>query len=1679
MAKLENRNSSRQSWQQDLSDISDDCNMLNVGDETQTETPGHLSTIISDDEYDDRLIFESRIGEATEDDRIDAMLPAGNRMSSSRKKKKRQTRMPDFGIQSTKNVVSRQRKPLLQKSKRSQLQPLPQQIKNAKPKLRPPKLSILDASPLSADAPKFLKIAFRTTRARRDKGRHGPSLKVFEFAAREDTFEADQTLRDWKQGTIQPRFRHDSPLKTPRQPLLPRSANAGSPQRAPKSIVPLRPMQRATYLRRPRARKPYPVRAPSIQSCLDTMAHCSSNEQQIPTLQAESSTVSDSTTDDQKNRRRLVSSMRLTHGLRPAMLETLQDQDDRIHPRRAFSRSLADVNSHGIEYDTYKSPWDRSLPTTRLHQSKMKNEEDQSLSPNKPSGGRQTVPGTVKPGRRPKRRPQYVDTSLQRPRQSASVKIDEWPAASPQNQHARAPNNVSILTGLGPFGSNYTYTFDIIPFAPGTCFHQHTFLGSGDFERSMKLYKTNLDTFRGFALFSDQRQTFRWGPWTDAVSSELSSLLEDLSQVDRGPMKPSALIFMQRYLINYLSDHLSFHDPVDRISFVQKWTAFISTMSVERFDWRMEDKADLCRIDMYSLVLTNQICQISEHTSIPASTRSELRALLLSWVKRSAASTGSADDALTRSSKNNSIVIQESYAGEAIVVTRYILERDKDPTNYLWDVLTVNNLRKDSQTDLSIDLFERHWARLYCILPYLEFDVQGVLEIGRRFKIGSEDWACVKRLIKPVLDIYMASPGGQSPSFNVYCRALFARCLYLINAWGWRKCDTIIGTLFDFFARNNLHHLRNEESHGSPKFLESLGENPSLTPQPEDRCFHLLLKMIGSGIKHMRQLHPQKKTRDLVWRLMPNHGRSHPKEEAIRQEDLDALRNHHDLLCTLYWAAPPGLRPRIDVIRNLVQLESSHREACHINIRAWSKLINFQLSTDEPLHNLQPFVEWYDDLLQQILRQHGLARTEAEEQMRSIQQAQGLIVSQQLLESTIARNQRQVESILTDALGCFQTAVGAARTKEAVDLLLRSRSMAVLGLFDASRIQGNATIMQALEVVLAYTNKCASLTLPSVSHANNDDSQDYGDWQAFADDNPENVSFHPTSSPLQQIHDSLRQLLSNCFGADTSPNDHLLQKTVDVWARIGQALVNEGVKSWTDYIGRFHNDSWNSLRDTEQTRKYTAYYLAILIDLDDSIHRDHNVFFLQRWMELHVERESNLKFQHTLTNALLNSSWDEDLLSNLPFWRSRSTGRFEMTAAEYSERRLSLISSVFSNMRMSVERAALRSGIDAAQRRQEYKDLLKHLMTTMKRNYQELGHGSDVKGTYVGFVHRIVEFLQQHTSSICPVDRFFTDNIAFPLPATDPKYVVAQLKNYAVRLHEPRAPKELTVFLQSVSERAAVDGQQIYLVNQLHTAMSGCIEDGASSLTLRVFIVRAIAPAYIEMATKTPCGWILVMPFLLALRMVFDELFLSLNSFNTVSVESVTRIILTFLASVQSPIAMVLDQPDLLSRAAILATLSACYDVISALLPALDYLVRLGENAAQATQAIDTLADLATGYLASRLGDETMPLTSPFNVMPTFQDQSYSDIRNFARSELKQTLDEKWLCEGDQYFVVRGTSKREVVVDVGLFEEERDALKKSLEKFVVTMNSMPALSRTSDDEYTSLKAVHGFKGLVF
>ncbi|RDW90322.1 uncharacterized protein DSM5745_02097 [Aspergillus mulundensis] len=1624
-------------------------------------------------------------GDIPEDNQIDYMFPTASRnhTSAGRKRVKKRSRPEADGMRPS----GESKKPRLKRQARL-TDAIYRGHRKKKPSQSLPRLGILDAPDVASksrqEQPQFLRIAARKARSRQDKGRRSPSRKVIRLNSRFDTEDANASLREWRSGRMRQTTLPRVPSQTPRrQPLRDLSTNA---RQVFNGLNAKRTMERnesGTRQAAPRGNisaateNVFTSNATSTDSQRMTLLENDNTvEENVPTINAppdpRSNAHGAATRPIQRRQgnawiiqRNLAISSLSRNNLRPAVPET---ESHRIiaRPPSSLQRSLALLARDD------RLPLNRYLSGKERHSdfsSRTQGHPPPEIAPpaiNEIDKPNPPVAGSSRPRQVKKRQPRRVDLTHIEDFFSPEVETAETPTQSTE----RLPHSRSVGQ-LNRFRTAYSVDFDVSPLQAGTFFHESTLIGSGEFSRSLDVSRRDLDKGSGFLQLQLGDERMRWGAWDDSVSSQLGIAFDKILE-SAGASKPgedsantlSSIPAGQdtyRAVIKYVSETLSFVDQVDRAGFVTRANGLLTKLMEElsiMISATEYDTEQLMKIGSHNVVFANQVCQIASHSLVNQSIQIEVLNLTKSASRQVitliSSQTGQAClrrflSVIKQRKLQEEGIKNDHPTVEAYVIVRHVLSSADRFRGCLEDyVASACSLMDPKSTEKDIESLESGWQQVFTTLPLQEIDALGISRVGSRFQGGNENWVAVKQLLRPAFESDEASSGSRPVSYYSYCRVLFHRCFILINDWGWRDCKVILDTLYDFFAKRTLHNLDSEENHKSPAFLDELDGNPSFQVLPGDPCFHILLKILASGLRFLTKAHDTKKIRNYTWRLLPNHGRDYPKEQPVHRSDLDALRNHHDLLCTLYSSVPDGCRPRLGTIKELIHPATSHRETCKISLRTWTRLARFKLSTKEDISGLEPFAEWHGYFVTEFLKQHSLARKEIEAQNDDSKR-----FSQELIDRTVVQNQRQIESLLKTALHGLQSVIKSAPSLEhAQKIVSQTPIKSILDLFDSRTVRLNATVFEGLQVIIIYLQKCSSLSSSSTVSVGNpsisadEDSQDYGDWadiEAVYGYEPSPIS--PGVEHVQNVfHPAVSRLVSNCFGDDRCPDDSILEGVVDCWTYIAHVLVKHRLRRWDSYISPYEADSWVALRWTTQTRKFTPQFLAQCIEKDGDVLSECKVQAFGIWLSSLVERVSMLKFQHCFTEAILNRSAEDPLLRNLPFSRDRKGERFSITIKELSERRLSLISSLLSNMRVHVQDLDDAKSRELSTTRQDYREIIQKMMSSMKSNYQELGNGeTEVKGAYVAFVQRIVGFLQQHTRDICPIDPFFTDTATFPLPSNDPLYIVARLKSYEPKLSSAKVTKALIVFVQGVSERAAIDGEQVYLVDQLSKSMENAYETGSPDQpTLRATLLQGVFPAYLATAFSNGAAWILSRPIIKTIARVFNGLLVNMDATDPDCVSSILNSASATLESSYKALRRIMTDTDMLNQPTVLITTTAFLEMITSTLPVIDYLDRIATDTNSTKQVMAQIRafQILAMFIASQLRtlpQQTAQTALNFATPPGVSSFVTSDLSAIATRELETYLNESWSRhQGKYYFTRRGAhAPQEIEIEAPISAE--------------------------------------------
>lgn len=867
---------------------------------------------------------------------------------------------------------------------------------------KPPLLSILDV--VEPKAPQFIRIAARTARGKTNLGKASPSRKHIDLGTRKDNVDARSVLHDWRSGKIRARISVPTPKtvdQAVRQPLGELSNNAQTPVKtAPRSPYPVPP----NLTKRP-------------LSLGQATAEASRSQARPPPTRRPAPT--------------------LLPSARPAQLEVAEHQRPEAAGFVEKKRALDALYRNARKTRTLSAA-SRLDPTPEDNQplSVIRRQEREPPVQASSSPRAHEKNDNKKSRFRKRAAPKHVD--IEAPHITHAN--DPLPEDNFVIQEVEEPRSEDKLTGLGPYGTHYTQHFEVFPLDHGVFFHETTLIGRGIINKIMEpAYLDKVRQVRPRASFVMDGQTLRWGPWDDTASSELGILVDWILErfpsttTLEGLTGPSRPVEGSEFVLHYVVESLSFaNDEAARSVIARIVEVFQSLLTrIEELPsttFARSETISTAYIDVLTraVVTILAVYRLNQGAGSNFSVSIQVEALLTRAAKQCVKmllDRGLEDlrvlygELQQLNNREGGIRSGQTIANSWVVLIR-VLESACIARSSFWDVAQSAMMKPDVMSGTEANKFDLLWRDMFTLLPLCEFDNAGILTVGMRHLVPIEGWALPQQMLKRVFQLYTNNP-RQGPNFNEYCRALAARCHYLVQQWGWRKCNGILGTMFDFFGSQNLGHLRNEEVYKSPRFLENLAQNPSLSIDPEDRCFHIFIKTLGLVILRLKKLGLTKDIKNLIARTLPNHSRQLLKENTVRQQDLAALRNHHDLLCTLFWAAPPALRPGIHLIEKLVPPGTSHKEACLINLRAWSQLARFMVSSDEGSAAFRPFTSWQTSIFQQLLDQYHSVASDIKQQFLQLSK-DNTGFSAEMADRMIKKNRAAAMDILTlSAMGSY------------------------------------------------------------------------------------------------------------------------------------------------------------------------------------------------------------------------------------------------------------------------------------------------------------------------------------------------------------------------------------------------------------------------------------------------------------------------------------------------------------------------------------------------------------------------------------------------------------------------------------------------------------------------------------
>lgn len=1225
----------------------------------------------------------------------------------------------------------------------------------------PPRLSILDV--VEPNAPRFLKIAARSATRRQDMGRSSPSRKYIKLATRDDHIDAVSILNNWRSGSIPQRQSVTAArkAKTPRskpkeskQPLREMSGNGSS---VPRGMIVPRGVSRHLIK--------HVSQAGSVQYRAD----------------------SKTTEPRAKPQPRQNALARSGSGVaRPAQLE--MDETDR-NTRLSFS-----VTKRKLDHLYRKQRGDLSTSSIMT----FDNAPD-TYYPASPPPEENPVPLRVveEPSRtqnksrfRKKTRPQRID--IEAPQISRAN--DPIPLASLEAPESVKPSEASKekLEGLGPYGTQYTHHFETFPLDSHVYFHESTLIGSGALESATRAITCQqlLET-RPRISFNFDEQVLRWGPWDAQVSSELGVLLDSiadqLERISTGEEVPDSkfVASASTFIMKFVLDSLSFTDQTETKMFVcrvlealQGFNGRIRVLVQRQYNPPQPHYSLVASVYDNLLLATLFVLKLCQGEASLMNEQFQIEELLKNLAGTAITSltiTGIAQitktyDDLKGSSMRERGLRSDKPVVHSWVITMKVLEHAHILRASFWDILYTIIAPPEVSTSLDAGVHERLWRNMFILLPLTEFNDKGIIIAGRRHDTIVDGWSLPQKLLKKVFQVYQANP-RQPPSFSNYCCALVGRCHYLVQQWGWRKCVAVIGVIFDFFGSQDLAHLRNEGVYASPKFLDELAGNPSLSVDKADKCFHIFLKLVALSIKKLNEVGSMKDIRNLIARTMPNHNRQLLKEQTIKERDLGALRNHHDLLCTLFWASPADLRPGAHLIERLVAPASSHKEACLINLRAWSQLARFVISSGEATTSFRPFSQWRNNFFQSMIDQFDSVRSDMQQQVLAMSKEGGSTIDTGLIDGMVAMNRRAVMDVLYVSVATSLDVMKHAPNLEAATFALNTQQLKhVFRRFGVYPPEFDWSVLRAslstLGVFLSRIEEFKDAEESQQSESQILDSAQADDAILVIDQELSRVYFSMArcilSSQVEKEAPSTVVEVSQCT-----------EQVIILTARLAVTFINGGLLRLADMfrLGKYSLFEDVPAKLSLDQRKHLILFLTTLLKHNFDDFSEAGFSLSEVWALSIVKPRPYLSYENQFAEQL---------------WRQQKEFVPEAVTGlsinpDYNSNR-DLFEFAISWMRKSLGDAgpALRKVIV-----HEHSKTLKLVMEQIQRDLQTICHDASEHPSYVSFVQDIIALIRAYGSDIRSIDTFFYQISKEYSPSVqDPQLQVAGMMSYGLKLSE-------------------------------------------------------------------------------------------------------------------------------------------------------------------------------------------------------------------------------------------------------------------------------------------------------
>jgi hypothetical protein len=279
---------------------------------------------------------------------------------------------------------------------------------------------------------------------------------------------------------------------------------------------------------------------------------------------------------------------------------------------------------------------------------------------------------------------------------------------------------------------------------------------------------------------------------------------------------------------------------------------------------------------------------------------------------------------------------------------------------------------------------------------------------------------------------------------------------------------------------------------------------------------------------------------------------------------------------------------------------------------------------------------------------------------------------------------------------------------------------------------------------------------------------------------------------------------------------------------------------------------------------------------------------------------------------------------------------------------------------------------------------------------------------------------------------------------------------YAPKAKDSGTAKQLSVFIQTVAQQAATDNQQVYLVNQLTTALCNDEAPVADRVALRTVLLQGIFPAYIEATFSSRIAWLIASPVMQCLPSVLDEIAFDLRVNQPDNLLSTVQTIISVIHAFIRGTEHLKGDRFLFEQSNVLSGLGHMFEVATSVVRLLDYIVgRSITSTGHSRPPLTIYLEEFSGYVAQMIKGTAL------HDIPSYREDAHAtssnghcaDLLAFCKKGLESGIEANWSDDQCSVWFGQGRAKKEVVFDIGS-RDEKSRLTDTLQRFQDTLRKL-------------------------